>query len=75
MTTSVLGHTTLIVLLHPIKNTTVEELCCLLKKTIAAMQLGGFVSIAVSPDNNQVNCKTYEIFTGTGKLELSTANP
>jgi hypothetical protein len=75
MISSVFGHTTEIVSLHPVKNITAEELCCLLKKAIAAVQLSGFVVVAVSADNNQVNCKTYEILSGTGKLELSIANP
>jgi hypothetical protein len=61
--------------LHPVKNISAEELCCLLKKAIAAVQLSGFVVVAVSADNNQVNCKTCEILSGTGKLELSIANP
>jgi hypothetical protein len=72
---SVFGHdTTDIVSLHPVKNRKAEELCCLLKAT-ALVQLNELVVKAVSADSNVVNCKTYEILSGMGNLEISAANP
>ena len=75
MISGVFGRTTEIVSLHPVKNITAEDLNGMLKKAISAVQLSGFVVIAVIADNNQVNCKAYEILSGTGKLEHSIANP
>ena len=75
MISSVFGHASEIVSLHPVKNLTAEDLCSMLKKAIAAVHASGFVVIAIIADNNQINCKAYEILSGTGNLEHDIANP
>ena len=72
---SIFGNAKEVVSLTPVRNLTASNLHSTLTTVIHAVQLTGFVIVAIAADNNQVNCKAYELLGGSGKLEFSVQNP
>lgn len=54
---------------------TAEHLHSMLSSVVNIVQSTGFIVVAVAADNNQVNCKAFELLCGSGRLELSIPNP
>jgi len=75
MIASLFGMTKEVVSLNPVKNIIATELVTMLCTVIDVVQQSGFVIVALIADNNQVNCKAFEMLASTGKLEHDIPNP
>ena len=75
MIASLFGMTKEIVSLNPVKNIVATELVNMWHTGSDVVQQSGFVIVALIADNNQVNCKAFEMLAGAGKLEHDISNP